>query len=103
MCQGDFSTYASRCSINLLLRLQHGCCAAVLLQVTTGESRARMGEVAHQRSDFVILTDTDPGLEDPKAILQVRPAARHAAAKVPRMPALLVPPATRVCWDCPCS
>lgn len=39
-------------------------------QVTTGESRARMGEVAHQRSDFVILTDADPGLEDPREILQ---------------------------------
>lgn len=43
-----------------------------LVQVTTGESRARMGEIAHQRSDFVILTDTDPGLEDPREIIQVR-------------------------------
>lgn len=34
--------------------------------------RARMGEVAHQRSDFVILTDSDPGLEDPREIIQVR-------------------------------
>jgi hypothetical protein len=30
-----------------------------------------MGEVVHQRSDFVILTDADPGLEDPREILQV--------------------------------
>jgi hypothetical protein len=43
----------------------------LLLQVTTGESRARMGEVAHQRSDFVILADSDPGLEDSKEIIQV--------------------------------
>lgn len=42
----------------------------VMLQVTTGEMRARMGEVAHQRSDFVILTDSDPGLEDPREIIQ---------------------------------
>jgi len=41
-----------------------------MLQVTTGEMRARMGEVAHQRSDFVILTDSDPGLEDPREIIQ---------------------------------
>jgi hypothetical protein len=40
------------------------------LQVTSGESRARMGEVAHQRSDTVILTDTDPGLEAPQEIIQ---------------------------------
>lgn len=31
-----------------------------------------MGEVAHQRSDFVILSDSDPGLEDPREIIQVR-------------------------------
>jgi UDP-N-acetylmuramyl tripeptide synthase len=41
------------------------------MQVTSGESRARMGEVAHQRSDFVILSDSDPGLEDPREIIQV--------------------------------
>lgn len=40
-------------------------------QESSGEVRARMGEAAHQRSDFVILTDSDPGLEDPKEIIQV--------------------------------
>jgi hypothetical protein len=42
----------------------------LVLQVTSGESRARMGEVAHQRSDTVILTDSDPGLEAPQEIIQ---------------------------------
>ncbi|WIA32264.1 hypothetical protein OEZ86_003110 [Tetradesmus obliquus] len=37
---------------------------------TTGEMRARMGEVAHQRSDFVILTNSSPRLEDPADIIQ---------------------------------
>jgi hypothetical protein len=46
--------------------------ADAVMQVTSGESRARMGEVAHQRSDFVILSDSDPGLEDPREIIQVR-------------------------------
>lgn len=74
---------------------------AVLLQVTTGESRARMGEVAHQRSDFVILTDTDPGLEDPKAILQVRRCSARCHGAPRACPPCLCP-ATPVCWDCPC-
>jgi hypothetical protein len=30
-----------------------------------------MGEIAHLRSEFVILTDCDPGLEDPREIIQV--------------------------------
>jgi hypothetical protein len=30
-----------------------------------------MGEVAHQRSEFVILTSTSPGLEEPAEIIQV--------------------------------
>lgn len=72
---------------------------AVLLQVTTGESRARMGEVAHQRSDFVILTDTDPGLEDPKAILQVRRCSVRCQGAPPSFRSC---PATLLCWDCPC-
>jgi hypothetical protein len=42
------------------------------LQSSTGEMRARMGEVAHQRSDFVIVTNSSPRLEDPADIIQVR-------------------------------
>jgi UDP-N-acetylmuramyl tripeptide synthase len=33
--------------------------------------RARLGEVAHQRSDFVIVTNSSPRLEDPADIIQV--------------------------------
>lgn len=49
------------------------CCSAVpyLLQTTAGEVRARLGEVAHQRSDFVIVTNSSPCLEDPADIVQV--------------------------------
>jgi hypothetical protein len=45
----------------------HSC-----LQTSTGEMRARLGEVAHQRSDFVIVTNSSPRLEDPADIIQVR-------------------------------
>lgn len=55
-------------------------CFVCAVQVTTGESRARMGEVAHQRSDFVILADSDPGLEDPREIIQVRTVLKTIAA-----------------------
>jgi UDP-N-acetylmuramyl tripeptide synthase len=50
------------------------CCLFAILQTTTGEMRARLGEVAHQRSDFVIVTNSSPRLEDPADIIQVRAA-----------------------------
>eukprot|EP00879_Flechtneria_rotunda_P018943 GHRR01019886.1.p1 GENE.GHRR01019886.1~~GHRR01019886.1.p1 ORF type:complete len:681 (+),score=219.20 GHRR01019886.1:600-2642(+) len=37
---------------------------------TSGEVRARMGEVAHQRSEVVIVTNSSPRLEDPGDIIQ---------------------------------
>jgi UDP-N-acetylmuramyl tripeptide synthase len=42
-------------------------------QVTSGETRARMGEVAHQRSEYVILTNSSPALESPADIMKVMP------------------------------
>ncbi len=51
------------------------------LQTTNGEVRARMGEIAHQRSDTIILTNGSPRLEDPAEIIQVRAcSAQHGAA-----------------------
>lgn len=44
----------------------------LVLQTTTGEVRARLGETAHQRSDFVIVTNSSPRLEDPADIVRVR-------------------------------
>lgn len=47
-----------------------------VLQTSSGETRARMGEVAHQRSEFVIVTNSSPRLEEPADIVQVSNANR---------------------------
>lgn len=54
-------------------------CLAPVLQTTAGEMRARLGEVAHQRSEFVIVTNSSPRLEDPADIVQVhgQPISSH--------------------------
>lgn len=49
-----------------------------MCQTTSGEVRARLGEVAHQRSEFVIVTNSSPRLEDPGDIVQVRGTASTA-------------------------
>jgi UDP-N-acetylmuramyl tripeptide synthase len=39
-------------------------------EVGSSQARARMGEVAHTNSDFVIVTNASPRMEDPAAIVE---------------------------------